>query len=352
MGGLDERDRAGDEGGGGARAPALVVLVVGVGDDDVDAGGADRGVPAAGGEGGAGAQAVDGGRGDHARVGGRVGDVVALLAAVAGRGDDDGTLLQGVLDGLVLGGFGVGGGGVVAQGEVDDVGTLVGGPADALGERVAAGAAGLGARRVAVLENHPDGKDLRLGGDTHDAVAVPDAVSVACDDAGHRGAVAGPGAVALLRAEADHVLAREDVAVQVGVVGLDTGVQDGDGDARPLGGAPGLLGVHGVQGPLLGAYAVGVRGGGRDQRDRRREQDAQGSGSAGPAAHPAHAAHEVFSVGELTVLRSPRSTRSASPWASLPRPAWAGAVVAPDFMASAAGSGASTVRPSAQPETA
>ncbi len=329
--------------------------MVGVGDDDVDAGGADGGVPAAGGEGGAGSGAVDGGGGDDARIGGRVGDVVALLTAVARGGDDDHALLQGVLDGRVLGGFGVRGGGVVAEGEVDDVGAVVGGPADALGEGVAAGAAGLGAGGIAVLQDHADGEDLRLGGDTEDAVGVARAVSVAGDDAGHGGAVPGPGTVARLGSEADQVLAGEDVADQVGVVGLDAGVQDGDGDAVALRGLPGLLGVHGLQGPLLGADAVGVRGGSGEKDEARGEQDADGSGPPGRGGAPGRAAcgfHDGCSVAERTFLRRPRSTRSARPCASLPRPAWAGAVVAFGSMASSAGCGSSTVRPSAQPETA
>ncbi|CAM5426431.1 hypothetical protein STENM36S_08808 [Streptomyces tendae] len=348
VGRLHQGGGPGDEGGGGAGAPALVVAVVRIGDDHVDAGGADRGVPAAGGEGGAGAVAVDGGRGDHARVGGRVGDVVALLAAVPGRGDDDHALPEGVLDGLVLGGLRVGGGGVVAQGEVDDVGAVVGGPADAFGQGVAAGLAGLGAGGVAVLQDHAQGEDLGLRGDAHDAFGVSGAVSVTGDDPGHGGAVPGPGAVALARAEADQVLAGEDVAGEVGVVGLDAGVQDGDGDARALGGAPRLLGVHGVQGPLLGADAVGVRGGGRDEDEGGGEEEAQGPR---PAAEVC-GGHDGCSVGAPTCLRRARSTRSARPCASWPRPAWAGADAAPDSMASSAGSGSSTVRPSDQPDTA
>ncbi len=347
MGRLDQGGGSGDEGGGGAGAPALVVLLVGVGDDDVDPGGADGGVPAAGGEGGAGPGAVDGGDGDDARVGGRVGDAVTLLTAVAGGGHDDHTLLQGVLDGLVLGGFGVRGGRVVAEGEVDDIGAVVGGPADAVGQGVAAGAAGLGAGGVAVLEDHADGEDLRLGGDAEDAVVVARAVSVAGDDPGHGGAVPGPGAVAGFGAEADQVLAGEDVADQVRVAGLDAGVQDGDGDALALRGLPNLLRVHGLQGPLLGADAVGVGGGGREEDEARGEQDAQRRGATCPGGF-----HDGGSEAGRTFLRRPRSTRSARPCASLPRPAWAGAVVAPDCIASSAGCGSSTVRPSAQPETA
>ncbi len=301
------------------------------------------------------------------RVGGRVGDVVALVAAVARGGDDDHALLQGVLHRLVLARLGVRGVGVVAEGEVDDVGAVVGGPADAVGEGVAAGGAGLGAGGVAVLQDHPDGQDLRLGGDAQDAVGAAGSVAVPGDDAGHGGAVPAPGAVAGLGAEADHVLGGQDVAGEVRVVGLDAGVQDGDGDAAALRGLPGLVQVEGGQGPLLGADAVGVGGGGRQQGEGAGEQQAHrrsarcrsaGRRSAhcrsaqGRAAGAARRSrHEGCSVAVPTVVRRRRSMRSARPWASLPRPAWAGAVVAPERTASAAGWGVSTVRPSAQPET-
>ena len=139
------------------------------------------------------------------------------------------------------------------------------------------------------------------------------------------------------------------------MVGLDAGVEDGDGDALALGGLPGLLGVHGVEGPLLGTYAVGVRDAGRDEGERGGEEDAHRSGTVPgsvAALRSDTALHEGFSVGEVTSLRRARSMRSARPWASLPRPAWAGAEVAPDWVACSAESGVSTLRPSAQPETA
>src|SRR5690606_7990676 len=349
VGGAQQGDGAGDERGGGTGAPALVVLAVGVGDDHVDAGGADRGVPAAGGEGRAGAVPVDGGGGDDAGVGGGVRDAVALLAAVARRGDHGDALAQRVLDGLVLAGVGVGGGGVVAEGEVDDVGAVVGGPADALGEGVAPGAAGLGPGGVAVLQDDADGQDPRLGRDTHDALGAAGAVSVAVDDPGHGGAVPGPGPVAGAGAEADQVLAGEDVAGQVGVVGVDAGVEDGDGDARALRGLPRLLGAHGLQAPLAGADAVRVGRGGGQQGECGGEQDAEGGGAAPGGAGEAH---EGRSVAVRTCPRRPRSTRSARPCASCPRPAWATGPVAPDSLAASADCGSATVRPSAQPETA
>lgn len=292
--------------------------------------------------------AVDGGGRDHSGVRGRVGDVVALLAAVARGGDDDGALLQCVLDGGVLGGFRVGGDGVVAEGEIDDVGAVVGGPADAVGECAAPAGAGFLAGRVAVLEDHADGQDLRLGGDAEYAVVAARAVAVTGDDPGHGGAVPRPGAVAPLGSEADEVLGGQDVALEVGVGFVHTGVEDGDRDALALGRAPGLLGVHGVQAPLLGADGVGVGGGRREQREGRGGRERGGGVPPGGG----RAGHDGSSVALATAARRLRSTRSAMPCASWPRPACAGVVTLPDFMASAAGCGSVTVRASAKPETA
>ncbi len=271
--GLDEGHGAGDEGRRGARAPAFVVRAVGVGDDDVDAGGADGGVPVAGGELGLPAAAVDGGDRDDARVGGGVGDAVARLAAVARGGDDHHALAEGVLDGLVLARLVVGGVAVVPEGQVDHVGAVVGGPADALGEGAALAVAGLGAAGVALLEDHPDRQDPCLRGDAEDALAAAGAVAVPGDDAGHGGAVAGPGAVAAAGAHADEVGALEDLAGEVGVGVVDPGVEDGHGHPVAPGGAPGLFGAQRQQAPLAVPDGVGGgrgRGGGREQASTRR----------------------------------------------------------------------------------
>lgn len=171
----------------------------------------------------------------------------------------------------------MGGPGVVAEGEVDDVGAVVGGPADAVREGVATGVAGLGAGRVLVLQDDADGQDLRLRGDSHDAVGVTRSVAVPGDDARHGGAVPGPGHVAAVRAETDQVLVPEHIALEIRVQGVDAGVEDGDGDALALGRAPRLLRVHRVEAPLLGAYAVGVRGGRGHQREGGGEQGGEGA---------------------------------------------------------------------------
>lgn len=351
MGGADERDRAGDERGGRAGSPALVVLTVGVRYDDVDAGGTDGGVPAAGGERGVGAVAVDGRHGDHPGVGRGVRDVVALLAAVSGRRDDDGALGQGVLHGGVLARHGVRGLAVVAEREVDDVGALVGGPADALGEGRAMRLAGLIPRLVGAFEDDADGEDLRLGGDAEDALLAARTVAVGGDDAGYRGAVAGPGTFAAPGPQADEVPARQDRAREVGMAVVDAGVQDRDGDALALGGVPGPFGVQGVEPPLLGPDLVRVRG------RRRQEREGDGGESGGDAVatrEPAAVAadHSGLPVAGLIALRSPSSIRSAMPRASWPRPACAGADVAPRALASSADCGSVTVRPSAKPDTA
>src|SRR5262249_52997046 len=150
-------------------------------------------------------------------------------------------------------------------------------PADAVGQCAAPGVAGLVAGGVVVLEDDADGKDLRLRGDAHDTVVMTGTMPVTSDDPGHGGAVPGPVVVARAGPEADHVLALKDIAGEVGVGGVYAGVQDGDGDARALGGVPGVLGVEGVQGPLLRPDLVGLRrGGGEDQGEGGGEQDGQG----------------------------------------------------------------------------
>ncbi len=369
MRGPDERGDAGDEGGRRAGAPALVVAAVGVGDDDVDAGRAERSVPAAGGEGRAAAVAVHGGHGDHARVGGRVRGPVALAAAVAGRGHHDGALAQRVLHRRVLAALRVGGLAVVAEREVDDVGAVVGGPADAVGEGRAAGAL---AGRVALFEDHPHREDPDAGRDADHPVAALRAVAAAGDDAGHRGAVPGPGRVAAPGPEPDHVLAREHLAPQVGVVGVHAGVEHGDRDALALGRPPGVRGVDGVQRPLLGLDAVGL-GHGRRRQQREAGQRAEhreraragpalgesaelavgGGAGAGPeGTAPASAKRHLASIAAFRAVRKARSTQAARPFASCPRPASAGSVVAPRAVARSAGSGRRMSRPSAKQLTA
>ena len=67
-------------------------------------------------------------------------------------------------------------------------------------------------------------------------------------------------------------------AREVGVAVVDPGVEDGDGDALALGGLPGLVGVQGVEAPLLGPD--GVRVGGVAGR-RAKAAAAQGGGERG-----------------------------------------------------------------------
>lgn len=270
--------------------------------------------------------------------------MVALAAAVARRGDDDHALGEGVLDGLVLGGLVVRGVAVVAEREVDHARAVVGGPADALGEGAALVLTGLGPARVALFEDHADREDLRLRGDAEDALAAVGAVAVPGDDPGHGGAVPGPGAVAAAGAHADQVGAVEDLAGQVGMGGVDPGVEDGDGDPVAPGGAPGLLGAQGREAPL--AVADGI--GGRRRRAGGDEEGAEYEGGGGPG--PVHRAVPAGAAGPARV-RTVRSIRSATALASWPRPAWATAPVASLRITSSAGRGASSVRPSVKAET-
>src|SRR5690606_29933596 len=95
--------------------------------------------------------------------------------------------------------------------------------------------------------------------------------------------------------------------------------------------------------------AVRLGGGGGQQGECGGEQDAEGGGAAPGGAGEAH---EGRSVAVRTCPRRPRSTRSATPCASCPRPAWAAGAVAPGDVGASAGCGSATVRPSAEAEAA
>ena len=103
-------------------------------------------------------------------------------------------------------------------------------------------------------------------------------MSVPRDDAGHGGAVPRPGTVAALGAESDQVLSRQHLPREIRVAVVDPGVQHGDGDTRAPGGAPGPIGVQGVERPLLFTDRVGACRGGRKQgrggqQQKRRRDD-------------------------------------------------------------------------------
>src|SRR5690606_800044 len=161
-----------------------------------------------------------------------------LLALVADRGDHHDALADRVTDGGALLGDLV----VLAEGEVDHVGAVVGGVPDAarhgvvgLLGRPVAGVAG-----VLRLADHPDGQDAGLRGDPDHAVAAAGAVAVPGDQRRHRGAVQARGGdpgVDLLQ----HVRPGGDRPPQIRLVRVDAGVDDGDGHAPALGDLPGGL---------------------------------------------------------------------------------------------------------------
>jgi hypothetical protein len=107
---------------------------------------------------------------------------------------------------------------------------------------------------VAVVAEHAHGEDLGPGRHRLD----PDAVAgQRVDDAGHVGAVA----VAVLRrvVVVDEVVPREGLAREVGMVGLDAGVDDGDHRAGSRADRVRAVGVNHVQPPLAGPQRVGPR---------------------------------------------------------------------------------------------
>ena len=142
--------------------------------------------------------------------------------------------------------------GAAAEREVDDVGAVVGGPADA-GRHVSGGARRRAAAvAVAGVREHPDHDELGVGGHAgHPAVVVGGGGR----DAGHVGAVA---VVVLGRAAAapgvavgaDAAGRGDDLAGEVLVAEVDAGVDDGDGDPVAAAGGPGLGSADVLEAPL------------------------------------------------------------------------------------------------------
>ena len=180
------------------------------------------------------------------------GKVGGADAVVAGRGDDDDVIGPCVVDG------GLEGGGVAAGREAhsDDVGAVVDGPDDAFDD--------VAVLAEAVGVEHGDWHDLDAGvADAGDAGAV---VGRGGDDAGHGGAVTVGVAVAG-RAVEDRG-AGDEVRVEVGMGGVDAGVEDGDD--RGAGGGDRAEDV--VPADLAGA-PTGRRRRGRRGHPRRRGCD-------------------------------------------------------------------------------
>ena len=238
LGAPDEGRQAGDVGSGGRRArgeevgqEAVADVPLGRGAEDPDAGSGHVDLGAERREVGDRVVVVAGGHGqDVAVVGGRVKDDAGPV--VAGRGDDDGSLVVGVLTGVleerVVG--------VAAQAEVDDVGALVRRPDDAVDDPAV--------EAVAVLIGDLDRQDPAVPGDAGDADGV---VRVRRGDAGDVGAV--PVVVGRVVVIVGEVAAGGDhLAGEVGMGHIDARIEDGDDG---LGVAPGH--VPGGRGLDVGA---------------------------------------------------------------------------------------------------
>src|SRR5690606_22771320 len=84
---------------------------------------------------------------------------------------------------------------------------------------------------VVVLQRDADGQDPALRGDPHHSLRHPGPVTVPGDDARHRRPVQPPVAAAGAAQAAGEVGTGDDLPGEVGVVAVDAGVEDGDGDA-------------------------------------------------------------------------------------------------------------------------
>ncbi|CAM5312758.1 hypothetical protein SGLAM104S_01825 [Streptomyces glaucescens] len=100
--------------------------------------------------------------------------------------------------------------------------------------------------------------------------------------------------------------------------------------------------MQGLEPPLLGADAVGVRDGGRHERETGGEQGAEQGGPVSRAAAGSGLLRGGDDGGAQTAFDAVGEALRL-----VAEAAWAGAVVAPERVASAAGCGSSTARPSA-----
>ncbi len=189
-------------------------------------------------------------RGRHREDAGRaarVGGGVAVEPVVAGRGDDDDVVGDGVLHCGVVRGVGV-----AAQAHVDDRGALVDGVDDGVGD--------VGRPAGTVGAQHADREDLRgahagdadaVAGDRTDRARDVGPVAVRVD-----AAVAARGHGVRVADEVDPEVAA-DTTGEVGMAGLDAAVDDRDQFAGPGGDPAGHeVEVQVVVAPLLGQARV------------------------------------------------------------------------------------------------
>lgn len=236
--------------------------------DDADARCRHRVVGPHGGELGPAAALLDGGHGDDPRVSGGIGGVVEDIPLVARGGDDGNPLVGGVGQGPDLLLVEAGADAVAAKGHGDDVGTVVDGVLDALGDGARARLPVPGVVLLLVVD-HPHGQDAGLGGDLEHV-------------GGHRRAVSSPAGVSGAQTVLVVVGARGHPARHRGVVLLHTAVEDGDCDAFALG-RPLCRGES--EGLRLPAHGGGVCGGGGQRAQERAESGGREGCADAPSDH-------------------------------------------------------------------
>ncbi len=187
---------------------------------------------------------------------------VRRAAGVAGRGDDDDAVGEGILQGGPDHRTGL----AVAQRHADHVGPVPDRERDGLGQRVLDPAVGLvlvgGVPRVVPVGHHPDREDPGRRGHAHDA-AAPARVPVPGDQRGHPGPVHPPVRVGPRSVHPGQVGTGGDRAGQVGYGRVDPAVDHGDGRSLPPGHRPGSWRADRVEHPHLGvSHGVGPGGAG------------------------------------------------------------------------------------------
>ena len=224
-----QRHHTGDHGTGHGGAAFEGIGAVYAGGDDAAAGGchicpgAVVGIerPVIGG--------IGGHNGNDTVIGGGIVDAVGSV--IAHGGHDGNTFGHRVFDGRLHAAVIE----VAAQTHIDHHGAVADGCVDAPGDhRVRAASAGI---------QDPDAENADIGSDARTAEGV---IHGGGDDTGHMGTmsvfIGGTGAHADLR----------DLTVQIRVIRLDTGVDDGDLDGSPAGGdAPGSVGIHHIMHVLV-----------------------------------------------------------------------------------------------------
>ena len=152
------------------------------------------------------------------------------------------------------------------------------------GARQPAGDGRVAEQRVVAFQRHPDREDLGGRCDPHDPVALPRAVSVARDKTGHGRAVNAPEGPVRGAPRMRVVGAGDYRPGEVGLLRVDAGIEQRDGDAGALRGPPGARHVQRAEPPFLTADVIRQRGGaGHEHESQRQASGHSGLRTAGKA---------------------------------------------------------------------